>query len=96
MWKKFVSLTVVATEMGKRHYFSYLGSSCKENEIFNEKHESYTFELPLIKLSWLDKYKARKNVTTSKRYIWRKIAQKLKNMHFMTIFHDAAFKIETI
>ena len=33
------------------------------------------FEQPLVKLSWLDKYKATKNGTTSKRYIFSRRAQ---------------------
>ena len=38
----------------------------------HQKHEFFT-------LSWLDKHKLRKNVATSKRYILRKRAQKLKS-----------------
>ena len=53
--------------------------------IFNQKHRSYTFKLPLIKFSWLDKYLARKNVAISKRYILTKSPQKLKSIFG---FHD--------
>ena len=38
-----------------------LGSPVKEDKILHRKHESYIFKLPLIKLSWLDKFYARKN-----------------------------------
>ena len=38
-----------------------LGSPVKEGKILHRKHESYIFKLPLIKLSWLDKFYARKN-----------------------------------
>ena len=40
---------------GKRHYFSYQSKSCPKDKIVNQKHESYTFKLLLIKLIWLDK-----------------------------------------
>ena len=50
--KEFVSLTMVAMEMGKkRDYFSYHSNSCKGETILHQKHESFTFELPLKKLS---------------------------------------------
>ena len=59
---------MVATEIVKSYYFSYQSNSCKEDEIFydeifHQKHESYTFELPLIKLSWPVLHQ--KNVATS-------------------------------
>ena len=93
--KEFVSLTMVAMEMGKRHYFSYHSNSYKEEKIFHQKYESFTFELPLIKLSWPDKYHARKNVVTSKIYILRKKVQKQKPfLHFMTNFHNFSPKTE--
>ena len=67
--------------MVKRHYLSYQSKSCKKDKILHGKHVSYTFKLPLIKLSWLDKFKARRNVATSERYILRKIAKKLKKIY---------------
>ena len=70
-------------EMGKRHYFSYHSNSCKEDKIFYQKHESFTFEIPLTKLSWLDTCNTTENVATSKRYNFTKRAQKLK-----TTFHN--------
>ena len=45
---------MVATEMGKKHYFSYHSNNCKE-KILYQNQESYNFELPLIKLSSLGK-----------------------------------------
>ena len=47
----------------------------------------------------LNKYKARKNLVTSKMYIFRKIIRKFKNvtfLHFMTIFHSCALKIKPV
>ena len=90
-----VSWTMFALEMLKKRYFSY-SNSCKEDRVSHQKHESFTFELPLIKLSGLDKYKAAKNIDNSKRYIFSKRLQKLKNIF---TFHDYlpqfALKIET-
>ena len=64
---------------GKDHCFSYHNSkSCKDEKILHQRHGSYPFELLLIKLSWLDTCKARKNVITSKRYILR--TEKLKDI----------------
>ena len=68
-------------KMVKRHYLSYQSKSCKKDKILHGKHVSYTFKLPLIKLSWLDRFKARRNVATSERYILRKIAKKLKKIY---------------
>ena len=56
----FVSLTMFAMEMGKNNYFSYHSNSSKGENILHQKHESFTFELPLIKFSWPEKYKAKK------------------------------------
>ena len=70
-------------EMRKRHYFSYHSSVEKMKML--HKYECYTFELPLIKLCWLDKRKLRKHDATSKRYILGERAQKLKNNF---LFHD--------
>ena len=64
--KKFVFFTMVAMEAGKRHFFSHLSSSCKEEKMLDQKHECYRFEPPLKKLRWLNKCNARKNVATSK------------------------------
>ena len=40
--KKFFSLTMVAIEMGKRHYFSYHSNNYKGDGILYQKHESFT------------------------------------------------------
>ena len=69
----------------KRDHHSYHSSSCKEEDILHQKHKSFTFELPLIKLSWLEKYKVTKNIAISKRYIFSKRVQKLKEI---VTFHD--------
>ena len=37
-------------EMRKGHYLSYHSKSYKEEKILHQRHESYKFELPLIKL----------------------------------------------
>ena len=71
MFQEIFFIAMVAMEMGKRHYFDYQSNSCKEDKIFHQKHQSYTFKLPLIKLSWLDKYQTRKNVATTEKYILR-------------------------
>ena len=79
-------------EIGERH-LSYQCNSCRENKIFHQKRASYTFELTIIKLSWLDKHLSRKNYATLKRCILRKSAKKLKTiLHFMTTFHNLTFK----
>ena len=54
MLKEFVSLTVVAIEMRKRHCFIYHSNSCKEEKLLRQKPESYTFKIPLVNLSWLE------------------------------------------
>ena len=39
-------------EMGKkRDYFSYYSNSSKEENLLHQKHESFTFELPLTELT---------------------------------------------
>ena len=50
-FEETVSLTMIPMEREKRHYFSYHSDSCKNDKILHQKHESFTFELPLIKLS---------------------------------------------
>ena len=46
-----------------------------------------------MKLSWLDKYKMWQNITTSERYVLRKMAKIWKViLHFMTTFHNFALK----
>ena len=79
--KEFISLTMIAMNMGKKRYFTYRRNSYSKDEMFLLKFEAYEFELRLIKLSWVDRHQARKNVATSKSYILRKIVQKLKQ-HF--------------
>ena len=74
----------------KRHCFSYHSNSCKEYKILHQKHESFTFEIPPTKLSWLNKCNATKNVATSKWYILSKRAQKVK-----TTFHNFVLNVET-
>ena len=77
--KEFVSLTVVAMEKKKRHYFSYHSNSCNDDKISHQKHESFTFELPLIKL----------------RYIFSQRVQNFIKKNFMTVVHNCNLKIET-
>lgn len=55
--KEFVSLTIIAMEMGKKALLQYHSNSCKVGKILHQKHESFTFELPTTKLHFLDKYK---------------------------------------
>ena len=74
--KQFVSLTMVAMEIGKKQIISV---------ILHQKHKSFTFELPMIKLTWLEKYKATKNAAILKSYILSERIQKLKNI---VTFHD--------
>ena len=94
MLKEFVALTMVAMEIGERH-FSYQCNSCRQNKIFHQKRASYTFEITMIKLNWLDKHLPRKNYATLKRFVLRKSAKKLKTiLYFMTTFHNFAFKID--
>ena len=40
---------MVAMEMGKKHYFKYT-SSCKEDKVLYQKHESFIFEIPTDKI----------------------------------------------
>ena len=65
---------------GKRTIFHYHSKGWKQGKMFHQRHESYTFELQLIKLSFLDKHQARKNVASLKRYILRKRGKKLKDI----------------
>ena len=58
---------MVAVTIGKRNYYSYHSNSYKEDKILHPKHASYTFHLPLIKLSWLDKYWAIKKCCNLKK-----------------------------
>ena len=76
--KECFSLTMVAMEIAERRYFNYQSSHYEEDKIFHQKHESYTFKLSLIKLSWLGKYQGRKNVATSRRNILRKRTKQIK------------------
>ena len=39
--KEFVSLTMVAIEIGKSHYFGYHSHTCKENKTLFEKRIFY-------------------------------------------------------
>ena len=63
--------------------------------MFNQKHESYKYVLPLK--NWVDWINTRqeKNVTTSEMYILRRSSQKLKNIFPMTTFCNFTLKIET-
>ena len=82
--KRICHLNNACSGNGKRRlYFSYHSNSCKEDKAFNQKHESYPFKLRLIKLSWLDKYKTRKNFATSKRYILGKRVHKVKKHSYI-------------
>ena len=84
--KEFVSLIMLAIEIEKkRDYFRYHSNSCKEEKILHQKHKSFTFELSLTKLSWLEKYKLTKDVAISKKYIFSMMVQKLKNI---VTFHE--------
>ena len=76
MLKEFGSLVMVPVEMT----VSVIATVVKRKKILDQKHGTYTFELPLIQFSWLDKYWARQNVATSKRYILIKKVPKLKNI----------------
>ena len=42
---------MVAMEAGKRHFFSHLSISCKEEKMLDQKHECYRFE-PALKKNW--------------------------------------------
>ena len=79
-------------EKKKTNYFNY--HSCKADKILHQKHEYFTYDLVLLKLSWLDQYKARKNVATSKSYILRKKFQKLKDILTFHDIHSFALKRE--
>ena len=71
--KKFVSVTMVAVEMGKSHYFRYHSNCCKEEKILHQKYESHIFEHPLIKLSWLDiSTRREKMLQSQKDTFWEK------------------------
>ena len=60
--KEFVSLKI-----GKKTLISVIiATVSKEDKILYQKHESFIFELPLIKLSGMDKYKVTKNVSAYK------------------------------
>ena len=60
--KEFIFLTVVALEMEKKDTISVVVAA--DDKILHQKHESFTCELALIKLSWLDKYKVKKILET--------------------------------
>ena len=97
--KEFVSLTIVALETGKIHFFSYHGNRFYEGKCFNKninlKDTYYHWKIDLI--GWMST-RPEKNVTTTKMYILRKKPRKLKNMlflNFTTTFHNFALKTET-
>ena len=48
---EFISLTMVAMKMGIKHYFNYHRNRYKEEKILHQKHKSFTFDLPQIKLN---------------------------------------------
>ena len=87
--KKFVSLTMVAMEAGKRYIPSHNSNACKAGKTLHQKHELYRFKLLLKKIGWLDKCRSRKSVAIWKMYILRTRMQKLKNttfLHFATFY----------
>ena len=76
----------------KRYYFSYHRNSCKEDKILHQNHDFFTFKVPLIKLSWLNKFKAWQNMATFSR-------KRVQNLENDFTFHDYLpqffFKTET-
>ena len=69
-------------DTGKRNYFSFDKNSCKEDKILHQKQDirTNTDTTVLVKLyRLLGKFKARKNVTISNRFILRR-AKTLKNI----------------
>ena len=64
--------------------------------MLHQKDESYNYVLPLKnRVDWINT-RQEKNVTTSKMYIYRRSAQKLKNIcPLMTTFYNFTLKIET-
>ena len=59
-----------------------IATVAKREKILHQKHESYTFELPMI-------------IVISERYIFRKRPKSLKTFfYFMTNFHNFALKTE--
>ena len=50
--KEFVSLTMVAMEIGKIEFFSYHSDRSYEENILHQKHEPYRYKLR--RLSWID------------------------------------------
>ena len=97
LMKEFISLIVVAMEIGKRYFSSHHSNCYYEGNIFHQKDEPYRYKLSLKMLRWLGKCWARWKVTPSKMYILRRRAQKTKSitiLHFMTAFYNLAQKIE--
>lgn len=70
-------------ETGKPH-FKLLQQLLLRRKMPHQKHESYTFVLP--HKNWINN-QVRKNITSSKLYIFRKRARKLQNMQ-VHAFHD--------
>ena len=67
----------------KWHYFSYHSKSSKGEKILNQRHESYTFERPQIKLVRVDWISTRqeKMLQPQKGTFWKKKAKKLTHFY---------------
>ena len=75
--EKFVSLTMTATEIGKRHFLSYRSNSC-----YKEKNLIKNFNLKVLNYlwkNWADWINVRRDNTTPKIYFFRKRVRKLKH-----------------
>ena len=80
--------------MGKRGQNT--NTDWKVDKILHQNHESFTCEPALIKFSWLNKYKLRKNNATSKKHMLTKRAKKLKNiLQFIISFQNFPLELET-
>ena len=57
--KEFISLTMVAIEIGKRQFLNYYSKGCNEEKKFHQKFEPSRFKLPLKELDLLDQCRVR-------------------------------------
>ena len=99
LMKEFVSLTTVAMEIGKRHFFNDQWKILQEEKCFiknislTDANYHWKNLVDWILDTWWDKTLQPQKCTFSE-----KESKKLKNitiLHFMTTLNNVTFKIET-
>ena len=94
--KGFVSLAMVAMEMGKKEIFGYHSNSCKEGNMLHQKTWIFYIRTTTDKIELTGKVQVKKNAAISKSYIFSKRVLKLKNIvSFHDYCHNFVIEIET-